>query len=129
MTREKFENEQAVIKRLLVELDRLSKQYTNDKKVREVLQQIQCWATEESVLPVEFSGDRITFDFETGEIIFDCPGKNGVEIDLSLRDKKKAIMASAGYETIPMSELREDINSLFQSLGLDCECAEPNNEY
>lgn len=126
MTREKFENEQAVIKRLFLELERLSKQYTNDKKALEVLQKIQCWATEESVFPAEFSGDRVTFDFETGEIIFDCNGQNGVHLDFNLKEKKKAIMASAGFDTVPMSELRSDINALFQSLGLNCECAEPD---
>ena len=71
--------------------------------------------------------DRVTFDFETGEIIFDCDGHKGVEFDFNLKEKKTAILASAGYDTVPMTELRADINSLFRSLGLNCECAKPES--
>lgn len=71
--------------------------------------------------------DRVTFDFETGEIIFDCDGHKGVEFDFNLKEKKTAILASAGYDVVPMSELRTDINSLFLSLGLNCECAKPKS--
>lgn len=31
--------------------------------------------------------DRVTFDFETGEIIFDCNGYNEVEFDFNLKKK------------------------------------------
>lgn len=41
--------------------------------------------------------DKVTFDFDTGEIIFDTPGKNGIEIDPDLRKKREAIMTAAGY--------------------------------
>lgn len=33
--------------------------------------------------------DRVTFDFETGEIIFDCDGHKGVEFDFNLKEKIK----------------------------------------
>ena len=41
--------------------------------------------------------DKVTFDFGTGEIIFDTPGQKGMEIDPDFREKREAIMAAAGY--------------------------------
>jgi hypothetical protein len=70
--------------------------------------------------------DRVTFDFETGEITFESEGQKGVQIDFNLKEKKQAIMASAGFDAITMLELRSEINDLFQSLGLNCRCAEPD---
>lgn len=71
--------------------------------------------------------DRITFDFETGEIIFDTDGQKGVEIDYALKEKRAAIMAAAGYDTIPMSEFIGEINQLFAEHGINARCAEPSD--
>lgn len=72
--------------------------------------------------------DRVTFDFETGEIIFDTDGQKGVEIDLELKNKRGAIMAAAGYEQIPMSELRDEINQLCAEMGINARCVEPTDK-
>lgn len=72
--------------------------------------------------------DRITFDFTTGEIIFDTPGQKGTEIDYTLKDKRAAIMAAAGYDTVSGDELRKAINEMCQELGLNVTCAEPENK-
>ena len=61
--------------------------------------------------------DRVTFDFETGEIIFDTDGQQGIEVDLHLRDKRAAIMAAAGYEQTSMTDFRKEVNALFRELG------------
>lgn len=61
--------------------------------------------------------DRVTFDFETGEIIFDTDGQQGVEVDLNLRDKKTAIMKAAGYEPTNMADFRKEVNAMFRDLG------------
>lgn len=61
--------------------------------------------------------DRVTFDFETGEIIFDTDGQKGVEVDLNLRDKRSAIMAAAGYEQTSMTDFRKEVNAMFRELG------------
>lgn len=62
--------------------------------------------------------DRITFDFETGEITFDCDAQKGVEIDVNLKQKREAIMAAAGYETIKMSDLAKEVNAICRQAGL-----------
>jgi len=69
--------------------------------------------------------DRVTFDFETGEIIFDTPGQKGVEIDSKLKEKRAAIMAAAGYETISGIDFRKFINDMCAEMGLNVTCAEP----
>lgn len=61
--------------------------------------------------------DRVTFDFETGEIIFDTDGQQGVEVDLNLREKKTAIMKAAGYESTNMADFRKEVNAMFRELG------------
>lgn len=61
--------------------------------------------------------DRVTFDFETGEIIFDTDGQKGVEVDLRLKEKRAAIMAAAGYSQTSMSDFRKEVNALFRDLG------------
>lgn len=61
--------------------------------------------------------DRVTFDFETGEIIFDTDGQQGVEVDLNLRKKKTAIMKAAGYESTSMADFRKEVNAMFRDLG------------
>lgn len=72
--------------------------------------------------------DRITFDFETGEVIIDCEGQQSVQLDPELHEKKDAILAAAGFEKIPMGEIRAEINQLFTDIGLsDCKCDEPTD--
>lgn len=66
---------------------------------------------------VEKMADRVTFDFETGEIIFDTDGQQGVEIDLHLHEKRAAIMSAAGYETTNMADFRKEVNAMFRELG------------
>lgn len=61
--------------------------------------------------------DRITFDFETGEIIFDCDGQKGIEIDPTLKEKRKAIMDSAGFESIEARAFCKEVNQMFAELG------------
>ena len=83
--------------------------------------------------------DRITFDFETGEIIFDTDAQKGTEIDFDLKEKRAAIMAAAGYEQINLKDFRKEINSMFRDMGYkgvvvagsdqeDIAAAESNNE-
>lgn len=72
--------------------------------------------------------DRVTFDFETGEIIFNTPGQQGVEVDTNLKDKKSAIMAAAGYETIIGAEFRKEIDNMFSELGMNVKCEDPEHE-
>lgn len=36
--------------------------------------------------------DKVTFDFDTGEIIFDTPGQNGIEVDPNLLEKRETNM-------------------------------------
>lgn len=61
--------------------------------------------------------DRVTFDFETGEIIFDTDAQKGVEVDLHLKEKRAAIMAAAGYDQISGADLCKEINAMFRELG------------
>lgn len=61
--------------------------------------------------------DRVTFDFETGEIIFDTDGQSGIEIDPDLKNKRTAIMAAAGYEEIDMRDFRKEVNAVFREMG------------
>jgi len=61
--------------------------------------------------------DKVTFDFDTGEIIFDTPGQKGTEIDPNLREKREAIMAAAGYGQTSMSDFRKEVNAMFRDLG------------
>lgn len=62
--------------------------------------------------------NKVTFDFENGEVIFDTDGQRGVEIVADLKDRQAAIMAAAGFEMISSQELRNDINKMFDELGL-----------
>jgi hypothetical protein len=61
--------------------------------------------------------DKVTFDFETGQIIFDTDTQKGVESDPELKDKKAAIMAAAGYELIDMQDFKNDVNKVLKDLG------------
>lgn len=72
--------------------------------------------------------DRVTFDFETSEVIIYSKSQQGSEYVPHLKDKKSAIMAAAGLEEISMAELRDEINRLCIDLGLDdVRCAEPDD--
>lgn len=62
--------------------------------------------------------DRVTFDFETGEIIFDTDTQKGIEIDTHLKEKRTAIMQAAGYEEIKMSELLQELNERLTDAGI-----------
>ena len=59
--------------------------------------------------------DKVTFDFETGEIIWDTDSQKGSEFDPDLKKKKNAILAAAGFEQI---DLKQEINSMLKDLGL-----------
>lgn len=63
--------------------------------------------------------DRITFDFRSGEIIFDTPTQEGVEVDPNLKDKKAAIFAAAGYRAYELEDVIEEFNPLFRCLGIE----------
>ena len=67
--------------------------------------------------------DRITFDFENGEIIINNSGQDSVLADPEIKNKKSAILSAAGLEDISGEELRNDINELFEQLGIDAACA------
>lgn len=62
--------------------------------------------------------DKVTFDFETGEIIFDTDTQKGIEIDPTLKEKRTAIMTAAGYEEIKMSELMQELNDRLKEAGI-----------
>ena len=61
--------------------------------------------------------DKVTFDFESGEIIFDTPGQKGTEVDLHLREKRAAILAAAGYAQTDMRDVRKEVNAMFREFG------------
>ncbi len=62
--------------------------------------------------------DRVTFDFETGEIIFDMDCQKGIEVDPDLKNKRTAIMASAGYDVLDMRDFRKELNAFLRGIGL-----------
>lgn len=62
--------------------------------------------------------DRVTFDFETGEIIFDTDAQKGIEIDPTLKEKRTAIMTAAGYEEIKMKDLLQELNERLTDAGI-----------
>lgn len=62
--------------------------------------------------------DRVTFDFETGEIIFDTDTQKGIEIDPTLKEKRTAIMTAAGYEEIKMQDLLQELDERLTDAGI-----------
>lgn len=60
--------------------------------------------------------DRVAFDFETGEVIWDTDGQKGTEIDPDLAEKKAAILAAAGYEQV---DIKAELRGLLKDLGID----------
>ena len=67
---------------------------------------------------------RITVDFDTSNIEIEENGKKNIIIDSTVNERKAEILKALGLEEIPMSELREDINNLFEELGYDVKCDE-----
>lgn len=63
--------------------------------------------------------DRVTFDFEKNTVTLDMNSQHGEEYIADLSERRSAILAAAGYDTVPMSELKEDIKSLFDEPGLE----------
>lgn len=63
--------------------------------------------------------DRITFDFETGEIITQNDAQEGSMIDLGLKERKMAILEAAGLEVVPAEELADAVDEMFKELGFD----------
>lgn len=59
--------------------------------------------------------DRVTFDFESGEVIWDTDHQKGTELVPDLDDRKAAILAAAGYETV---DLKREAQCLLEELGL-----------
>ena len=53
MSYDEWKVEQPVIRRLLDEIDRLAEKYDGDSKALRLLQDIQNWAIEETVPPVD----------------------------------------------------------------------------
>ncbi len=54
--------------------------------------------------------DKITFDFENNEVIFDTDLQQGVFYDSELKVKKYSIMAAAGYFPQSFVKYAEAIN-------------------
>ena len=63
--------------------------------------------------------DRITFDFENGTITFDTDGQKGVEIDPKLKEKRAAIMAAAGYDTLTAEEFKDMLREGIKEAGYE----------
>lgn len=53
--------------------------------------------------------DRVTFDFETCEIIFDTDDQKGIEYWPGLPGRKTAITAAAGYEAVDFPQYLREI--------------------
>ena len=60
--------------------------------------------------------DKVTFDFDKCEVIWDTDGQKGTESIPDLAERKAAILAAAGYESV---DLKNAINCMFKDLGLD----------
>lgn len=68
---------------------------------------------------------KITFDFDNNTFT----DEHGTQSIPDLNEKKDAILKAAGLEIISGEELRNDIDALFQSLGLNnLRCARPGEE-
>ena len=58
---------------------------------------------------------KLTLDFDNNKIITE----QGILEAPDLSDKKEALFSLLGLKEIPMEELRNDINNLFEELGLN----------
>lgn len=70
--------------------------------------------------------DIIKFDFESGEIYVEDHDLAGTIMDPNLKKKKAAILAAACLREEKTEELADDIDRLFDDLGLPCRAARPN---
>lgn len=69
---------------------------------------------------------RVTFDFDKNEVTDDMTGTQYIP---GLRERMADIYKAAGMEIISGAELRKDINALFEEMGADIRCAEPDEFY
>jgi hypothetical protein len=63
--------------------------------------------------------EKITFDFENGEITIERNEKKSVLLSGELKERRQAILEAAGLEEINGEELRADINQLIKDLGIE----------
>ena len=66
---------------------------------------------------------KITFDFDKNEMTYEC----GTQYVPDLDKKRDAILEAAGLKIIPNEEMRHDIDSLVEELGLNIRCASPED--
>lgn len=64
---------------------------------------------------------RITFDFETGEVIFDTDSQKGTELHPQIKDRYEAIMKAAGFEQISSKEILDFAEQLVKELSKNTE--------
>ena len=55
--------------------------------------------------------DKVTLDFETGMITWDTDSQKGTEFCPDLKERKAAILAAMGYETIDFTPTADAINA------------------
>lgn len=55
--------------------------------------------------------NRVTLDFETGRITWDTDTQKGTEICSDLAERRPAILAAMGYETVDFSPAIKAINA------------------
>ena len=55
--------------------------------------------------------DRVTLDFETGKITWETDSQKGTEFDPDLQQKKAAILAAMGYETVDLAPFADAVNA------------------
>lgn len=55
--------------------------------------------------------NRVTLDFETGEITWDTPSQKGTEFCPDLKERKAAILAAMGYEVVDFTPTVELVNA------------------
>ena len=55
--------------------------------------------------------DRVTLDFETGEITWDTSSQKGTHICPDLKERKPAILAAMGYEAVDFTPTVDAINA------------------
>lgn len=71
--------------------------------------------------------ESIKFDFRNGKAIIENEGETEILDIPELENKRKEILSAAGIESIPLSELRNELNDFFEENGLDLRCAEPTD--
>lgn len=71
--------------------------------------------------------ESIKFDFRNGKAIIENEGETEILDIPELENKREEILRVAGIESIPLSELRNELNDFFEKNGLDLRCAEPTD--